>query len=150
MPESSLPLKVGLHSGPVTAGVLRGEKSRFQLFGDTVNTAARMESTGLQNRIHVSMETAELLKAAGKHYWLKPREDKIVARGKGELTTYWLDIKQQSSGSCHSGKSGKSQNSDSQHSDIAKVALSSLAAAPEVQIDPIIPAKIRRLVSSQN
>ena len=35
---SDLALRVGLHSGPVTAGVLRGEKSRFQLFGDTVNT----------------------------------------------------------------------------------------------------------------
>ncbi|CAB9514914.1 Receptor-type guanylate cyclase gcy [Seminavis robusta] len=85
-----LGLRVGLHSGPVTAGVLRGDKSRFQLFGDTVNTAARMESTGMRDRIHMSFETAEQLRAGGKENWTKQRDDKIVAKGKGEMETFWL------------------------------------------------------------
>ena len=78
-------------SGQVTAGVLRGQKSRFQLFGDTVNTASRMESTGTVGRIQISQSTADLLIAAGKMHWLTIREDKVNAKGKGELTTFWLD-----------------------------------------------------------
>ena len=70
---ADLCMRFGLHSGPVTAGVLRGEKSRFQLFGDTVNTAARMESTGKRNRIQVSQTTADLLAEAGKAHWVQPR-----------------------------------------------------------------------------
>ncbi|KAL7571614.1 hypothetical protein ACA910_011154 [Epithemia clementina (nom. ined.)] len=85
-----LGLRVGLHSGPVTAGVLRGERSRFQLFGDTMNTASRMESTGEVNRIHVSEETAKLLADAGKEHWLAAREELVVAKGKGYLSTFWL------------------------------------------------------------
>jgi len=38
---SELAVRIGLHSGPITGGVLRGERARFQLFGDTINTAAR-------------------------------------------------------------------------------------------------------------
>ena len=88
---SDLSMRIGLHSGPVTAGVLRGERSRFQLFGDTVNTAARMESNGMTGRIHLSQEVANLLAAFNKENWVLHRDDKIVAKGKGELQTYWLD-----------------------------------------------------------
>jgi len=87
---TDLTLRVGLHSGPVTAGVLRGEKSRFQLFGDTVNTAARMESTGQKNRIQVSQYTADLIRAGGKGHWLVKRDELVTAKGKGEMQTYWL------------------------------------------------------------
>jgi len=91
-PETAnLQLRVGIHSGAVTAGVLRGERSRFQLFGDSMNTASRMESTGVPNRIQVSADTAQILMDAGKDDWVKQREEKIMAKGKGEMTTYWLN-----------------------------------------------------------
>jgi Adenylate and Guanylate cyclase catalytic domain len=82
----------GIHSGSVTAGVLRGERARFQLFGDTMNTASRMESSGIPGRIQLSQETADLLTAAGKSSWLIPRHDVVVAKGKGEMQTYWLNV----------------------------------------------------------
>lgn len=89
---TDLDMRFGLHSGPVTAGVLRGERSRFQLFGDTMNTASRMESNGKPGMIQLSQETADLLAASGKTHWFTPRDDRIIAKGKGELQTYWLSL----------------------------------------------------------
>ena len=63
---TDLKLRCGLHSGPVTAGVLRGLRSRFEIFGDTVNTESCMESTGIPTRIHISQATTDLLIKAGK------------------------------------------------------------------------------------
>eukprot|EP00980_Cylindrotheca_fusiformis_P011572 scaffold2738_cov119-Cylindrotheca_fusiformis.AAC.8 len=90
---SELDLRVGIHSGQVTAGVLRGERSRFQLFGDTMNTAARMENTSARNQIQVSQVTADLLSASGLSAWIAPRKNKIFVKGKGEMQTYWLKAK---------------------------------------------------------
>jgi class 3 adenylate cyclase len=90
---AALSMRFGLHSGAVTAGVLKGDRARFQLFGDTVNTAARMESTGIKGRIQVSSATAEALKKDNKEAWLTPRDDNVVAKGKGVMSTYWLGIK---------------------------------------------------------
>lgn len=87
---ADLAMRAGFHSGPVTAGVLRGDRARFQLFGDTVNTAARMESTGIKKKIQISQESAELILAAGKANWIKPRKDIVHAKGKGDLQTFWL------------------------------------------------------------
>jgi hypothetical protein len=118
-------MRIGLHSGPVTAGVLRGEKSRFQLFGDTVNTAARIESTGARSKIHISQETADLLVADGKSKWIKPRDKAVSAKGKGSLTTFWLDIK---GGSVHSdptstgegGGDGEGEGDNDQDDDLSE------------------------------
>ncbi|CAB9512443.1 Receptor-type guanylate cyclase gcy [Seminavis robusta] len=98
-----LEMRVGLHSGSATAGVLRGDKGRFQLFGDTVNTASRMESNGVKGRIHVSQSTADSLRARGKEHWLEERQDRIVAKGKGVMQTYFVNVTESSAKSIRSG-----------------------------------------------
>lgn len=98
--------------GPVTAGVLRGSKSRFQLFGDTINTASRMESTGMKGRIQISSVTAKLLIAAGKSSWMTMREDKVEAKGLGLVETYWLHLGRSLSSKGTSVKSDSESNSN--------------------------------------
>ena len=87
----SLDMRFGIHSGATTAGILRGTKSRFELFGDTINTASRMESTGMGGKIQVSEDTAELLRKDGQGRWLSKRKTLVAAKGKGDLQTYWVE-----------------------------------------------------------
>jgi len=84
-------MRFGIHSGDTTAGILRGAKPRFELFGDTINTASRMESTGLPGKIQLSANTAELIIRDGKSQWLTKRDTTITAKGKGEMQTYWAE-----------------------------------------------------------
>ena len=93
---TDLEVRAGIHTGQVTAGVLRGERARFQLFGDSVNTAGHIEFTSLPSRIQVSETTAEELRKHGKERWLTPRDDKISVKGKGPMQTYWLETRAES------------------------------------------------------
>ncbi len=88
---AKLDMRFGIHSGDTTAGILRGAKSRFELFGDTINTASRMESTSLPGKIQVSEETAMLIRRGSKSQWLTKRDTLVTAKGKGELQTYWAE-----------------------------------------------------------
>lgn len=99
-PETAddLCLRIGLHSGPVTAGLLRGEKNRFQLFGDTVNLASRMEQTAEENLIQVSSATAKLLEEGGKADWLLKREALLGGQNNSAFESYWLEKKDSKSG----------------------------------------------------
>jgi len=90
-----LTLRVGLHSGAVTAGVLRGDRARYQVFGNTINVTSLMEKTCVPGQIQISQDTAEILASARKSSWFVPREGKIDAKAKGEIQTYWLQPKRQ-------------------------------------------------------
>ncbi|XP_054686155.1 adenylate cyclase type 5 isoform X2 [Grus americana] len=81
-------MKIGLNIGPVVAGVIGARKPQYDIWGNTVNVASRMDSTGVPDRIQVTTDMYQVL--AANNYQLEYR-GVIKVKGKGEMTTYFLN-----------------------------------------------------------
>nr|CAG4708142.1 unnamed protein product [Naegleria fowleri] len=87
--ETQVEIRIGINTGGVVAGVIGKKKFTFDIWGDTINVASRMESTGVPGRIHVSRSTYERVYDMGLEF----EERKIEVKGKGECQTYLLTAK---------------------------------------------------------
>ena len=80
-------LRLGIHTGPLIAGVIGEKKFAYDVWGDAVNTASRMESSGTPGKINISQSTYELI----KDFFSCELRGKIQAKNKGEINMYFVN-----------------------------------------------------------
>jgi class 3 adenylate cyclase len=80
-------IRIGIHTGPVVAGIVGVKKFAYDIWGDTVNIASRMESSGEAGKVNISGSTYELVKEKFKC----EHRGKIQAKNKGEIDMYFVE-----------------------------------------------------------
>ncbi|MBI1287159.1 MAG: tetratricopeptide repeat protein [Flavobacteriales bacterium] len=83
-------IRIGVHTGPVVAGIVGVKKFQYDIWGDTVNTASRMESSGEAGKVNISQSTYHLVKGLSEFAFVSRGE--VEAKGKGKLKMYFVEI----------------------------------------------------------
>ena len=88
--KSSFTMRAGIHTGPVVAGIVGVKKFQYDIWGDTVNTASRMENNSIGGKVNISQATYELIKDLAEFEF--DNRGEIEVKGKGKMQMWFVNL----------------------------------------------------------